>query len=178
MRQSMRWVAVIGLVLSVEMGAARAGEEHHAAPSAVSLAEFEQIKHLAGRWEGTTQHGEGAEEPAVVEYKVTSGGSVVVETLFPNTPHEMVLVYHANKGKLSMTHYCMLGNQPELELTSANSQQLEFSLSSGSSIPSSEEHMHALKLAWTDPNRLTQVWTSYKDGKPAFSSTFRLARAH
>ena len=176
-RAGIQWIVMVGCLLSVGVGQVRAGEDIHA--PIVGSQELERIKSLAGRWEGTTTHGEGAEAPAVVEYKVTSGGSAVVETLFPGTPHEMVSVYHDDAGKkLSMTHYCMLGNQPELELTGSNDQQMDFSLSSGSSIPSSEEHMHALTLTWTDSNRLTQVWTSSKDGKTTSSSTFHLARAH
>ena len=88
-------------------GTGALAEEHmHQAP-AVSK-ELERVKQLAGRWEGISQE-EGKEaEPAVVEYKVTSGGSAVVETLFPGTPHEMVSVYHDEHGKVAMTHYCML----------------------------------------------------------------------
>jgi len=60
-------------------------------------AEFERIKSLEGKWEGTSiMHGK--EVPVSVIYKTTSGGSVVVETLFPDTPHEMVSVYFEDGG--------------------------------------------------------------------------------
>ena len=176
-KRGMRWVAVIWVVLGIGVVAASAGEEHHAAVAGSS--ELEQVKRLAGRWEGTSQMDTNPEQSTTVEYKVTSGGSAVVETLFPGTPHEMVSVYHdTHSKKLSMTHYCMIGNQPELELTRADGQQLAFNLSPGSPIPSSEEHMHALNITWDGPDRLMEVWTSYKDGKATSSATFRLARAH
>ena len=73
------------------------------------------MKSLAGTWKGThILHGK--EVPASIEYKVSSNGSTVVETMFPGSPHEMVNVYHDKSGKLAMTHYCSMGNQPHLDL--------------------------------------------------------------
>ena len=165
-----------GLVFCAGIGAAMAGPDHDAAPVA-SSSELERVKSLAGRWEGTMREGDGTGGPAAVEYKVTSGGSVVVETLFPGTPHEMVSVYHdAPGGQLSLTHYCMLGNQPELNLVSAADRQMDFSLASGSAIPASEQHMHALTLTWLDPDHLRQVWTSQKDGQANNPTTIELSR--
>ena len=140
--------------------------------------EFSRIKSLAGRWEGTASHMEAPAEQTAEEYKVTSGGSAVVETLFPGTPHEMVSVYHDVNGKLAMTHYCMLHNQPQLALTRADSQHLELSLADSPGIdPARDRHMHSLSITWQDPNRLTQVWTSYEGGKSGESTTITLSRA-
>ena len=171
-------IAAVGWVLCLGIGAVSAGQEPDMPPPA-SSAQLDQLKQLAGRWEGASQQEDGAEEPAAAEYRVTSGGSAVVETLFPGTPHEMVSVYHDGRsGKPSLTHYCMLGNQPELELMSSGREAFDFSLSSASPIPASELHMHALKLAWNGPNQLTQVWTSYKDGQPQGSVTIHLKRVN
>ena len=144
-------------------GNVMAGEMHHAVPP--GSPEFERIKSLAGRWEGTAKESDAEAKPTSVEYKVTSGGSVVVETLCPGTPHEMVSVYHDQNGKLAMTHYCMLGNRPLLQLTSSDSQHIALSLAEGSGIAPGEQHMHALTLTWQDPNHLTQAWTGYEGGK-------------
>ena len=47
----------------------------------IGSAEFEQIKSLEGKWEGTSvMHGK--EVPVSVIYKTTAGGSAVVETIF------------------------------------------------------------------------------------------------
>ena len=173
-----RIVLALAVILGPGVGAAMAGLEHDVQPPE-SSAELNQLKQLAGRWQGTSQQEGGAEEPAAADYRVTSGGSAVVETLFPGTPREMVSVYHdARSGKPAMTHYCMLGNQPELELMSSGEQKLDFSLSPSSPIPTSEMHMHALKLSWDGPDRLTQVWTSYKNGQPQGSVTIRLKRVN
>ena len=168
------------LVLGVGTAAVLAGpdQEHMAAP-VKSSAELEHIKNLAGRWEGTTQDGDGEPQPAAVDYKVTSGGSAVVETLFPGTPHEMVSVYHDVNGKLAMTHYCMLGNQPQLQLTGGDGQHIELSFADSPGIDAAkDQHMHALTLAWADPDHLTQRWSCYQDGKFDRTTTIAVSRAH
>ena len=57
---------------------------------------------------GPAKLGEGKDaHEATVTYKVTSGGSAVVETIGPGTEHEMVTVIHPDGDDLMLTHYCM-----------------------------------------------------------------------
>ncbi len=140
-------------------------------------AEFQKIRALAGTWKGTSTELDGKEQPAAVEYLVTSGGSAVVETLFAGTDHAMVSVYHQRNGKLAMTHYCMLGNQPQLALTSETPDRMELSLIPDSGIDASTEtHMHALTLTWADADHLKQTWTLFEHGKATGATTITLAR--
>ena len=142
-------------------------------PPAAS-AELEKLKSLAGKWEGAAKHSNGNEEATVVEYKVTSGGSAVVETLSPGTSHEMVSVYHDAGRKLEMTHYCMLGNHPTLFLQGSNEKQFSFK----SSLQTKAEligqmYMNSLVLEEPASGELVQTWTAVNpDGKPADSSVF------
>lgn len=63
-------------------------------------------------------------------FKVTSGGSAIVETVFEGTPHEMVTVYHDNSDRqVTLTHYCMLPNQPKMILKHHSKNSLPFDLS-------------------------------------------------
>ena len=167
------WTGFLVLGMAVTVAA---GEPEHMAPVAAPSADLESIKKLAGRWEGTSQEGEGTPQQAAIEYNVTSGGSAVVETLFPGTPHEMVSVYHDVGGQLSMTHYCMLGNQPELKLMSAHAGKMEFSLSPGSSIQAVEPHMGALTVTLDEAGVLTQVWTATINGELSPPTTIRVKR--
>src|SRR5437879_51499 len=79
-------------------------------------AALEQFKQLAGEWVGKGKHGDMEHEARIV-YKVTSGGTAVVETIDPGGHHEMVTMIHADGDALLLTHYCMLGNQPQMKAT-------------------------------------------------------------
>ncbi len=57
--------------------------EHHPAPY-IGSPEFERLKQLAGVWEGTSDMGKEGEKVRV-EYRLTAGGSALVETLFPGS---------------------------------------------------------------------------------------------
>lgn len=160
-------------------GAAFAGYETTGAAPApkASSAEFDRIKNWAGKWEGTST-GHGPTENVTVEYKVTSGGSAVEEKLFAGTPHEMVSMYYENKnGEVGMTHFCMLGNRPHLELKNAGADKLDFDWVPGGGVDPNEMHMHSLSVATPDKNHITQTWTAFKDGKPLDTTVITLTRA-
>ena len=135
------------------------------------------LKNLAGTWEGThIMHGK--EIPAKIEYKVSSNGSTVVETMFPGSKHEMINVYHDKSGKLAMTHYCSVGNQPHLDLIAMEGETLSFSLSPENTEDLAHEgHMHDLTIKITDSNHLQQEWSFFEKGKQGGMTTFDLMRA-
>lgn len=70
-----------------------------------------QVKGLAGEWDQVDEHGKAI---GTISFKVTSGGNVVREVMFPGTEHEMTNVYHMDGDSLVMTHYCAVGNQPRM----------------------------------------------------------------
>ena len=63
------------------------------AAQTLDIAAFEQLKALAGRWEGTMEA--PATGPATIEFEVTSNGRAVLERQFGGTSHEMITVYSA-----------------------------------------------------------------------------------
>ena len=138
--------------------------------------EFERIKSWAGKWEGAST-GHGGTEKATLEYRVTSGGSAVEEKLFAGTSHEMVSMYYDNKnGKVGMTHFCMLGNRPHLELKSADAGKIDLDWIPGGGVDPNEMHMHSLSIATPDPTHITQTWTAFKDGKPLDQTVITLTK--
>lgn len=138
--------------------------------------ELERMKTLDGKWTGTTLNGK-KKETVVVDYHVTAGGTAVVETLFPGSPHEMVSVYHDDDGVLTMTHYCMLGNQPRMDLTSSTPKELNFSFAEKNTInPKTEDHMHSLSLAFVDKDTIVENWSGFHQGEPGDPTAFRLTR--
>jgi len=144
--------------------------------------DFERLKQIVGVWEGMTSMNRGVEledQKVTMVYKLTSGGSAIVETLFAGTQHEMVSVYHDKDGKLSMTHYCMLGNQPQMDLKNADEKSMDFELAPDSEINASKEpHMHALTISFVDNNNIVEKWTLYDQGKEKDSTSFKLTRVN
>src|SRR2546429_1329640 len=107
-------------------------------------AEFERLKTLVGSWKGRTDMGQGPMD-FTVEYRLVSGGSAIEERIFAGTPKEMVTMYHDKSGKLALTHYCMLRNQPGMRLKSADTNTLKFDFDPACGLDEkSEMHMHAL----------------------------------
>ena len=134
------------------------------------------MKVLAGTWEGSHIM-QGKEIPAKIEYKVSSNGSTVVETMFPRSPHEMINVYHDKSGKLAMTHYCSVGNQPHLDLVAMEGTTLSFSLSpEDRGHLAKEGHMHDLKITMSESGHLQQEWSFFEKGQQAGITTFDLVR--
>jgi hypothetical protein len=140
--------------------------------------EYERMKQLVGAWEGTSNMGKEGQRVRV-EYRLTAGGSAIVETLFPGTPEEMISVYHDKKGKLSMTHYCMLQNQPHMKVRKAGADALDFVFAKGSGInPKKDAHMHALTISFVDKDHIVQNWTYFEDGKEKGVTRLNLSRVH
>jgi hypothetical protein len=150
--------------------------EYQSAPY-TSSAEFERMKQLVGAWEGASNMGkEGGK--VRVEYRLTAGGSALVETLFPGGSEEMVSVYYDQKGKLAMTHYCMLRNRPHMVLKKADAQRIElvFAKKGNDIDPAREKHMHALRITFADNDHITQKWTMFEKGKDTGQVTLTLTR--
>jgi len=137
---------------------------------------FDEMKTLVGKWEGTEIH-EGKEIPITITYDVRSNGSILVENLFPGSEKEMISVYHRNGDKVEMTHYCSIGNQPNLVMTKVDGPTKYFEFAGASNMKSPDEmHIHSLELTRVDEDTMTQHWTAYQGGKPMPSTQFTLKR--
>ena len=130
-------------------------------------AAFVKLKTLTGTWEGPVMPGMGKLRTS---YRTIAAGSAVIETCFAGTKNEMVSLYHLNsRGRLVMTHYCMLGNQPHctLDTRSSTDKSLVFKFDGGENISSKGMHMHGMKMEFTRPNTISCGCEAYKDGKSA-----------
>lgn len=136
---------------------------------------FEKMKALVGTWEGLNKMHDKTENIKVV-YELTSGGTAMMETMMPGTPHEMLTVY-ANQGNtVSATHYCAIGNQPQMVLKKAEGNTFQFEMNgTGGLLNKNEEHMHAVTLS-IDGNKLKQEWTNYKDNKKGGMVVFEFTK--
>lgn len=140
--------------------------------------ELDRFKALAGTWEGTVIHNDGEPEPATVTFRVTAGGSAVIETEFAGTEHEMITVFHLVDGQLTLTHYCMLGNQPTMQAQEGEDPgHVRFDYADGTNIdPGKDMHMHAAEYRFIDNDHITSTWTLYNEGQPTGNATLDLKR--
>jgi len=152
-------------------------------------AAFKRIKTLAGTWKsqisGEHQADKTKEEEdhhkgeATVTYKLTGGGSALIETQFPGEAHEMVSVYHLDGDDLRMTHYCAAGNQPRVKLDRAHStpEHLIFVFDGGTNLdPQKDMHIHGVKITFHKNGKVDSAWEGYQGGKSAGTTTFALSR--
>lgn len=139
-----------------------AGEPTKAAPSA----EFERLKALVGTWTGKSDMGKGPED-LTIQYRLIAGGSVIEERIAPGTPMEMVTMYYDKAGKVAMTHYCVLGNRPEMALKSSDAKSLTFDLDAACCTfdPKKESHMRGVTITFEGADTFTSACTGVMDGK-------------
>ena len=144
------------------------GQNHQAActdmPPYKGSAAFERMKSLVGKW--------SAESPEMgkmnTEFRLIAGDSVIEERFAEGTPMEMLSVYHDVNGKLTMTHYCMLRNQPRMKVTKSTADSLTFDLAPTPGLNVQKDmHMHGATYTFLDANRFKLEGVSWKDGKSA-----------
>src|SRR5262245_41040851 len=94
-------VSVLGLGVFATAGPA--ARECCSAPRSTAATALDPLKKLAGTWESADADKDGKPD-VTATYKVTSGESALVETLFPGTDEEMVTIYHMDGQDLLVTH--------------------------------------------------------------------------
>ena len=147
-----------------------------------SQAQFDHIKSLAGEWSGRAAHGNAEASRVDVDYHVTAGGSAVLETIFPNTDHEMVTLYHLDGDKLMLTHYCVMGNQPTMMAVPYTAPTtgplvINFDFVRGTNMESEKDsHMHSAEIEFLDKDHIETKWAMFKDAKQVNEASFDLVR--
>ncbi len=135
---------------------------HSAMPPYKGSTAFERMKSLVGKW--------SADSPMMgkmnTEFRLIAGDSVVEERFAEGTPMEMLSTYHDVNGKLSMTHYCMLRNQPRMKLTKITPNSLTFDLAPTPGLDASKDkHMHGATYTFIDANHFKLEGVSWENGK-------------
>jgi hypothetical protein len=162
-------------VPAVPVVGAAAGEHDHAA--AAGPAALDRFRALAGEWVAAEDGEMVKKGDLVARYQVTAGGSAVVETVFPGTPHEMVTVYHAEGGDVVLTHYCLEGNQPRMRARGGAGERVEFAFDGGANVdPATSRHMNSATFRFLGPDEIESEWTEIERGQPVFTVKTRLLR--
>jgi hypothetical protein len=171
-------LCVIALSSVILMGWIARAEDKPAEKTGPKNSAFEKIKALAGDWEAVAadkEHGHGG---GVVNYKVTAGGSTVLETLFGGTDHEMITMYYMDGDTLTLTHYCILQNRPLMRAErQLKPDQLVFKCQDVDNAKiADQDHMHQATFTFVDGDHLKTEWVLYKGGKPDGIHGFELVR--
>jgi hypothetical protein len=155
------------LLLAIQL-AAYCDDKPGKLPPAPTNSGLEKMKHMAGTWLAADKDGKPTDQVVSI-IKVTAGGSVVHETLFPGQPQEMVSVYTADGPDLVMTHYCVLGNQPRMKADPKSpTNQIRFVFAGGTNLdPKKDKHMHAATLTFVDDDHIEIAGVGWEGGAPA-----------
>jgi hypothetical protein len=161
------------LLLGFSAGAFAADKKDEPAPRPVN---FGPLQKLVGKWEAC---GEcmGKKQTFNVNYRLSAGGSALIETMNPGTPQEMVSIYTMDDGELIMTHYCMLGNQPRMrQADSEDSNKIVLRYDGATGLKSSKDPvMKDLTITVIDKNHFRQEW-KLSDGDKESASVFDYKR--
>ena len=169
-------IALISVSVSVALVAG--ADDKPAAKKPSQASPFDRIKALSGEWEVKHEGGDHGDHGGTVTYRVTAGGSAVLETLFGGTEHEMVTMYYMEGKDLALTHYCMLHNRPHMRAEKqSNPDKIVFECREEDNAQiEKEDHMHKATFTFVDDDHLKTAWVLYKEGKADSTHSFELVR--
>jgi hypothetical protein len=124
---------------------------------------FDQLKTLAGSWEGSVDG-----KPLNVTLRVTSMGNTLMHEMKSAGPDDPISMFHMDNGRLLMTHYCDAGNQPRFVASiSPDGKTVSFDYLGATNLLSSQEgHMQHVVFTLIDPDHHTELWEfAMADGK-------------
>ena len=142
---------------------------------------FDQIKSLAGTWEGTL-----TTVPAAAAYqgknlqvslRVTSSGNAVMhEMRVPGAPDDPITMLYVNGNRLFLRHYCDAGNRPRMVATaSPDGKTITFDLVDVSG-NKSHGYMEHVVFTAIDAGHHTEDWTFLQPGNHPAQAHFDLHR--
>ena len=145
-----------------------------ARPASSAEAAFEQLRSLAGDWEGKDEGGRVVH----TNFRVVAGTTAVLETLRHADMEEMLSLYSVDGDSIALQHYCPTNNQPRMRATPAAGKvkQLVFEFQGAGNLSDlATGHQHKLVIEFEDATHITERWTWRAKGKDALM-VFRLAR--
>lgn len=116
---------------------------------------FEQLKTLAGSWEGNLDG-----RLLHVSLRVTSTGSALLHEMKGGGPDDPITLFHLDGDRLLLTHYCDAGNQPRMLATiSPDGKTILFNFIDGTNLLSSQMgHMQRVTFNFIDSDHHSEKW--------------------
>ncbi len=143
---------------------------------------FDELKTLAGAWEGTVttlpQQSDVQGKTVQVSLRVTSTGNALMhEMKLVGQQDDPITMLYLEGGRLMLTHYCDAGNRPRMVAkTSPDGKTVEFDFLD---VDGSDEHghMHHVVFTMIDANHHTEDWTFMMPKDNHVQAHFDLQRA-
>jgi hypothetical protein len=135
---------------------------------------FDRLKTLVGEWQATGEDG----KPVTSSFRLVSNDTALEETFQGDKDHQMVTLYTPDENRVTLTHYCSMGNQPRLEtpVVSATSDEFVFAFIGITNLASPEDqHMHGMVVQIDDADHFSETWTLRAKGHDT-KRTFNFAR--
>ena len=82
------------------------------------------------------------------EWRVTSGGNTITETLVEDGV-EMLTTYSDKNGELVVQHYCALGTEPIFQVSNVSERELSLALDESASGLHPEHDSFVTSMKWT-----------------------------
>ncbi|MDG1091027.1 MAG: hypothetical protein P8O90_03845 [Flavobacteriaceae bacterium] len=142
--------------------------------------DFEKLKSLQGKWQGTLERTDGTSDSFELNYSVTSNGSALLEES-DTGGIEMLTIFNVQNNELLSTHYCALQNKPVSVLKSATKGEFVFITDSKRSGLSTEKEAFVtswkISLMPEDSNTIHYQYTVTGPEGVVFVATSVLKRA-
>jgi hypothetical protein len=124
---------------------------------------FDQLKSLAGSWEGKNSMGQSVE----VSYRMTAGGSALMSEIVGHGETMISMINFDGPNRLLLTHYCTVGNQPRMQASaSPDGKTITFNFLDATNLDSPQSgHMDHVVIAMLGPDHHTEEWNFIDHGK-------------
>jgi hypothetical protein len=129
-----------------------------------ALVAFQELKQLAGHWQGTDARGRTVKST----FQMIAGKTAVMETLYPPQMEPMVTLYSIDGDAIALMHYCPTNNQPHMRAIPAAGaeKQLVFKFQGAGNLPNpAVGHEYKLVLDFQDKDHIVENWTWRENGK-------------
>jgi len=137
---------------------------------------FDQLKSLAGSWEGKNSKG----QPLTVTFRDTAGDSAIMSEIEGKGEEDMITMIHLDgPDRLVLTHYCSSGNQPRMLATaSPDGKTITFNFLDATNLSTPNAgHMQSVRFEMLDVNHHIEEWTFNPGGGEQMKEFFDLRRS-
>jgi hypothetical protein len=124
---------------------------------------FDQLKSLAGSWQGTMDG-----TPMQISLRVTSRGNALMhEMKMAGRPDDPITMLYVDGDRLLLTHYCDAGNRPRMAATlTPHGKTVDFHFLDVANFNSKQGgYMQHAAFTTLDANHHTEDWTFLAQGK-------------